>query len=137
MEHRLFSLSAKVLIRNNDGRYLLLKRSQKSRSNPGKWEFPGGKVDRGEILEPALLREVSEETGLAIALDHVAGAAESEFYEWRVAHMIMEAHLESGEVCLSDEHSDFTWVPLDELPKMDMPEHFRSFAEEYVKRQRA
>lgn len=134
MTDRLFSLSTKVLIRNNDGKYLLLKRSQKSRSNPGKWEFPGGKVDKGEILEPALLREVSEETGLTIELDHVAGAAESDFYEWRMAHLIMEGHGVSGEVHLSDEHDDFLWAPLSELPKMDMPEHFRKFAEDYLER---
>jgi 8-oxo-dGTP diphosphatase len=135
MDHRLFSLSAKVLIRNDAGQYLLVKRAMSSRSNPGKWEFPGGKVDRGEILENALLREVEEETGLRIALDHVAGAAESDFYEWRVAHIIMEAHLESGKVCLSDEHTDYAWVALSELPKMDMPEHFKKFAKEYCNKQ--
>lgn len=134
MDNRLFSLSAKVLIQNNDGKYLLLKRSLESRSNPGKWEFPGGKVDPGEILEAGLLREVTEETGLAVALDHVAGAAESEFQEWRVAHIILEGHWESGEVRLSNEHSDFTWVPLEDLLEMDMPEHFKLFAVEYVRR---
>jgi 8-oxo-dGTP diphosphatase len=134
MGHKLFSLSVKVIIRNKSGECLLLKRSMHSASNPWKWEFPGGKVDRSEILENAILRETAEETGLTIELDHVAGSAESEFREWRVAHLIMEGRPVSGKVVLSDEHDDYQWVPISKLPEMDMPEHFRAFAVEYIKK---
>jgi 8-oxo-dGTP diphosphatase len=134
MGHKLFSLSVKVVIRNKNGECLLLKRSMRSSSNPGKWEFPGGVVDRGEILENAIMRETMEETGLTIQLDHVAGSAESEFREWRVAHLIMEGRFVSGKVVLSDEHDDYQWIPIDKLPGIDMPEHFTAFAVEYIKK---
>ncbi len=136
MSHRLFSLSVKVVIRNKSGECLLLKRSMRSVSNPGKWEFPGGKVDRGEILGNAIIRETTEETGLTIALDRVAGSAESEFREWRVAHLILEGHLVSGNVILSDEHDDYQWIPIAKLAGMDMPEHFKAFALEYIRKVR-
>jgi 8-oxo-dGTP diphosphatase len=126
-----FGLSAKVIIHDDSGRCLLLKRSLSSKGNPGKWDLPGGKVDSAETFEHALLREVAEETGLSISLGRVLGAAESESPTKRVAYLILEGHLESGQVCLSNEHSDFAWVGCQELASVDMAEQFRSFLKAY------
>ncbi|MCK4453977.1 NUDIX hydrolase [Candidatus Parcubacteria bacterium] len=51
------------LIENN-GRFLLIKRSSKEDYYGGKWVFPGGKVEREEDVIQTLLREIKEETGL-------------------------------------------------------------------------
>lgn len=56
MSYKPFALSAKVVIRDKEGRCLLLKRSMSSKGNPGKWDLPGGKVDAGQNLEQELLR---------------------------------------------------------------------------------
>src|ERR1700733_14321223 len=40
-----FMLSVKVLLRDPEGKYLIVQRSRSSKNNPGKWDFPGGKVD--------------------------------------------------------------------------------------------
>jgi 8-oxo-dGTP diphosphatase len=125
--HKPFALSVKVIIHDDDGRCLLLKRSMSSRGNPGKWEPPGGKVDAGENLEEGLLREVSEETGLTISLRRVLGAAESESPEKRVAYLILEGNMESGQVHLSSEHDDFVWVDPQDLIKFDIAEQFHPF----------
>lgn len=45
------------LVRNKEGRYLIMKRR-------GKWDLPKGKVNRNETFEQAAIREVSEECGL-------------------------------------------------------------------------
>lgn len=45
------------LIRNSQGRYLVMKRR-------GKWDLPKGKVNKGETIEAAAIREATEETGL-------------------------------------------------------------------------
>jgi 8-oxo-dGTP diphosphatase len=123
-----FYLSVKVAILDGEGRCLLLKRSQSSKGNPGKWELPGGKVDPGEDFDKALVREVIEETGLSVALEHVFGSAERELPHRKIAYLIMEGRLKSGRVSLSEEHDDFIWVDPEELPKMDLLEQLKEFA---------
>ncbi|HUQ14179.1 MAG TPA: (deoxy)nucleoside triphosphate pyrophosphohydrolase [Novosphingobium sp.] len=49
----------------SDGRVLLQKRRADARHG-GLWEFPGGKVEPGESLESALLREIEEEIGIQL-----------------------------------------------------------------------
>nr|WP_243687694.1 NUDIX domain-containing protein [Methanobacterium formicicum] len=48
-----FGLSVRVLITDEDNKILILKRSTDSKTNPGKWELPGGKVDQGESFDQA------------------------------------------------------------------------------------
>jgi 8-oxo-dGTP diphosphatase len=57
-----------------DGRVLLQKRSP-GRQMEGLWEFPGGKVEPGEIPEDALIRELSEELGVETDADCLVPAA--------------------------------------------------------------
>ena len=51
-----------------DGRILLTQRSPKG-SYPWRWESPGGKVEAGETLALALVRELREELGVKIVVD--------------------------------------------------------------------
>jgi 8-oxo-dGTP diphosphatase len=55
-------VSAVALI-DPDGRVLLAQRPT-GKSMAGLWEFPGGKVEKGETPEGALMRELEEELGI-------------------------------------------------------------------------
>lgn len=57
-----------VLVRP-DGRFLLTSRPP-GKVYAGYWEFPGGKVERGETVEQALRRELLEEIGVVIDAVH-------------------------------------------------------------------
>lgn len=57
------TLVVAVALVDGEGRVLLQQRSQ-HRSFPGMWEFPGGKVEAGELPEAALVRELKEELGI-------------------------------------------------------------------------
>jgi 8-oxo-dGTP diphosphatase len=54
-----------VVIRN--GLVLCAKRG-KDGSLPGLWEFPGGKIEKGELPSGALIREIKEELAVSIAV---------------------------------------------------------------------
>jgi 8-oxo-dGTP diphosphatase len=131
MVQKPFSLSVKAIVRDEDGRCLLLKRSATCKANAGKWDLPGGKLDPSERVDQALCREVAEETGLTISVRRVAGVAQSELRDRTVVYLILEAHWESGQVRLSEEHDDSVWVAPSELSHMDLAEQFRAFAHAY------
>ncbi len=128
-----FALSVKAVIRDGAGRVLILKRSTDSKNNPGKWDFPGGKVDAGEDIDSALLREVSEETGLDIELSEVLSSAESETPVKKIAYLIMGARLSGGGLRLSSEHSGHLWVEPGALEKAGLCPQFMRFASDYAR----
>ena len=127
MAEKPFRLSIKVVIFDDARRCLVLKRSRHSKGNPGKWDLPGGKVDSGEDIERALIREVMEETGLRISLTRVIGGAQRELREHIIAYLIMEARLVSGKPRLSSEHEDFSWIEPPEFGQIDLVEQFKGF----------
>ena len=56
-----------ALIKNAEGKILLQKRADTINAGAdGKWEFPGGLVDFGELPEEAIVRECQEEIGCTI-----------------------------------------------------------------------
>lgn len=59
------TLSVTAVIECN-GRFLFAQRSGKDGNFGGQWVFPGGKVEKGEDTIQALIREISEETGVDI-----------------------------------------------------------------------
>ncbi len=110
-----FRIAVRGLI-EKDGRFLLLKRSKPARGEMGYWELPGGGLDFGESPEAALLREIDEETGLHVAVaeplslwHHLRGDSVE------IIGMTSRCQWRSGEVCLSDEHSDFAWLTIDQI----------------------
>jgi 8-oxo-dGTP pyrophosphatase MutT (NUDIX family) len=52
---------------------VLTRRAAGLRRHGGQWALPGGRVEPGETLEAAALRELDEEVGLALPPDHVLG----------------------------------------------------------------
>lgn len=61
----LLVVSAAALI-DMDGRVLIASRPE-SREMSGFWEFPGGKVEKNETPELAIIRELDEELGINVA----------------------------------------------------------------------
>ena len=101
------------LIKDKSGlKVLFLKRSQHE-FMPNVWEVPSGGMEDGEDMFTALSREISEETGLRLvevkefisAVDYHAGEKHCIQLNFSV--------LCSGNISLSQEHSEFTWSSID------------------------
>lgn len=122
-----FGLSVRVLLTDDEGKVLILKRSTNSRTNPGKWELPGGKVDQGESFDHALLREVYEETKLKISLEHVVGVSEQNLHVIRAVHIIMSGEILEGNLKLSSEHEGYAWVFFENLQEYDLADWLQDF----------
>jgi 8-oxo-dGTP diphosphatase len=115
-----FGLAVRAIITDDDGKILILKRSVDSKTNPGKWELPGGKVDQGEPFDQALIREVEEETNLKISLDTVIGASQQNLPLIRAVHIIMSGKIIGGELNLSSEHEGYAWEFFENLKDYEL-----------------
>jgi mutator protein MutT len=115
MPGQILHLSVSAVIRDVQGRLLLVKRSRRSSVNPRQWEFPGGKLEPGERIDEGLRREVREETGLDVHVEKVAGSTQAELAGRTITYIFLDARAPKGAVRLSNEHEDYRWIQLDEL----------------------
>lgn len=127
MINHVYGLAVRVLLTDQDGKILILKRSTESKTNPGKWELPGGKVNPDESFDHALIREVYEETNLKIALEHVVGASEQNLHIIRAVHIIMSGKIIEGELNLSCEHEGYAWVWMETLPDYELADWLQDY----------
>lgn len=95
-----------------DGRILICKRPAGKRL-AGYWEFPGGKMERGETPEECLARELREELGFEARIGNIFDArVEREFGEFIILYY--EAEIGAGEP-RALEHAEIRFVEPREL----------------------
>jgi 8-oxo-dGTP pyrophosphatase MutT (NUDIX family) len=119
------SVSAVIFDRR---RRLLLQQ----RSDGGQWGLPGGSVEIGESVAAAVVREVLEETGLAVRPLRIVGVYSDPTLQvvrypdgnvWHYVNVCFECVVRGGTLTTCDETLALEWFPLDALPAALLPNH--------------
>lgn len=105
---------AKAVI-EKDGKYLLIKRATNSKFFSGQWDLPGGKLKTDEKPEDCAVRETKEETllivttaGLILEGDHTENGEQ-------IHYKIYSTISREGRIRLTEDHSEFAWVPKNQI----------------------
>lgn len=112
-----------LALHGGDGRWLMHRRPPE-KHHGGLWEFPGGKVESGELPDGALEREIHEELGIAIRRDRLQPVSFAQsapqgnapgivILLYRTDHWTGEPHaLEGGEIA---------WLKPEEIALLPKP----------------
>lgn len=106
------------------GRVLATRRTHPPEA-AGKWEFPGGKVEPGESPESALAREIAEELGCAVTVEHWLDGEQA----IGTTHVLRAAacRLAEGGPQPGADHDQLRWLMPEQLDEVDWLEPDRPF----------
>lgn len=108
-----FNVVVCVLLRDGQGRILLTRRKPEKKLG-GFWEFPGGKLEHGEELIPALTREIREELGVEIEITRLLHVKPHVYEHAAVLILFYEGRIAGGKIRLID-HDASVWLTPAEL----------------------
>ena len=111
-------------------RLLLIRRGRGPAA--GSWSLPGGRVEAGETLAEAVLRELAEETGLEGVCDELVGWVErmGPDHHFVILDFAVTV-LEPREPTAGDDAVEAEWVPLDEVAHRRLADGLAEFLHEH------
>lgn len=126
-------VGVKIFLKNKDGKFLILRRSPEKYSEvESHWEFAGGRINPGSILFENLKREVMEETGLEIIGEPKLITAQDIIRPHKHIVRLTYTGFADGEVKLSDEHSEYKWLSLEDVKTLEpMDKYFKEALEKF------
>ena len=109
-----------AVIRREDGTILLAQRGPDGH-HPLLWEFPGGKVERGETESGALVREIKEELAMEVVVGGLFHVVDYHYPHISIRLVAYDCRVIGGTPTAIHCH-DFRWVDPSELSRYPMPE---------------
>lgn len=87
----------------------------------GQWEFPGGKIEKGETPEVALKRELMEELSIAADVGELKLASTHSYGDTGIIILFYEVQFWKGEP-KTVHHMELRWIEPSELDSLPIPE---------------
>ena len=116
--NKLHIVSVVAVIRNNEGKYLVLKRSEREIAYPGMYTFPGGKVEDNDTIEETLVKEAKEEANLDLKPGKILLKDKSfirpDNQTVKVFSYLCKVE-NSDNIKISDDFTDYKWVSFEDL----------------------
>lgn len=107
-----------AILENQKGQVLIARR-KKGKNLAGYWEFPGGKIEKGETPEQCMIRELNEEMNIQIETGDYVGENIHRYNEGAVRLLAYKGKISGGAIQLTD-HDEYAWVELQELKKVKL-----------------
>lgn len=104
-----------VLVLENEGDILFVKRFMKKKTLPGAWAFPSGTVEEGEEVFQTIKREALEEIGAEVKCERIL--AETELPEFEVKLVFVLCSIVNGDIKIKepDEIEKIEWMRFSEF----------------------
>jgi 8-oxo-dGTP diphosphatase len=110
----------------DDGRLLLIRRGRGPAQ--GEWSVPGGRVERGETLAEAVVRELAEETGVEGVCGGLVGVVERMDDDHHFVILDFAVHLfEPQTPTAGDDAAEAAWVPVADVAEMRLVDGLAEF----------
>ncbi len=113
-----------------DDSILLVRRGRGAAQ--GTWSVPGGRVESGESLAEAVVRELAEETGLTGVCESLVGWAERIDTEYHYVILDFAVTIISDvDPVAGDDAAEARWVPLSELADLTLADGLAEFLHDH------
>ncbi|RSM80452.1 NUDIX hydrolase [Kibdelosporangium aridum] len=108
------SVSVAGVVIDDHDRVLTIKRQDN-----GHWEAPGGVLELGETFEQGVQREVVEETGMRVQVQHLTGVYKN--LSRGIVALVFRCAPNGETVERTDEAREIRWMTLDEVHELMDP----------------
>ncbi|MEY2423941.1 MAG: 8-oxo-dGTP diphosphatase [Acidimicrobiaceae bacterium] len=114
-----------------DGRLLLIRRGHGPAQ--GEWSVPGGRVEAGELMAEAVVRELAEETGLEGVCGELIGWVErvGESHHFVILDFAVTLLDPDAEPVAGDDAEEAAWVPLHDVAEHQLVDGLAEFLHDH------
>ena len=115
------------------GNKVLVGQRPVGHSLAGQWEFPGGKIEKGESPEQALVRELQEELAIEAEVGTLKLASTHSYGDTGIVILFYEVLFWKGEP-KTVHHMELRWVTKEELRLLPIPEANKKILERIIEK---
>lgn len=110
-------IASAIVFKNS---HILITRRKPRGLLGGLWEFPGGKIRKGETAEQACMREIKEEVNLSIRVLGFLTRIKHAYTHFKIVMDVFRCRYQSGDVVLKGP-MDYRWITIDEIDRFPFP----------------